>query len=123
VWSSDKRITRLVPFTYDYTSRSGYRYHRDLRSFPTRRSSDLGPDLADDHPDAVEDRFCRARRCQGALARHRRHLACELGHQAVRSEEHTSELQSRENLVCRLLLEKKRSRHDRATPSTTSPTM
>src|SRR5690606_3283073 len=27
--------------------------------------------------------------------------------QALRSEEHTSELQSRENLVCRLLLEKK----------------
>src|SRR5436309_8468952 len=27
-----------------------------------------------------------------------------------RSEEHTSELQSRENLVCRLLLEKKKSR-------------
>src|SRR5690606_40360432 len=31
------------------------------------------------------------------------------GHAAVgRSEEHTSELQSRENLVCRLLLEKKK---------------
>src|SRR5436309_12359585 len=28
----------------------------------------------------------------------------------VRSEEHTSELQSRENLVCRLLLEKKKKR-------------
>src|SRR5690606_40696281 len=28
---------------------------------------------------------------------------------AVRSEEHTSELQSRENLVCRLLLEKKKT--------------
>src|SRR5690606_41260138 len=28
---------------------------------------------------------------------------------AIRSEEHTSELQSRENLVCRLLLEKKKS--------------
>src|SRR5690606_40361404 len=28
-----------------------------------------------------------------------------------RSEEHTSELQSRENLVCRLLLEKKKNRH------------
>src|SRR5207302_8100767 len=28
--------------------------------------------------------------------------------QKVRSEEHTSELQSRENLVCRLLLEKKK---------------
>src|SRR5690606_40001109 len=30
-----------------------------------------------------------------------------------RSEEHTSELQSRENLVCRLLLEKKNSRRSR----------
>src|SRR5690606_39605631 len=29
-------------------------------------------------------------------------------HGQVRSEEHTSELQSRENLVCRLLLEKKK---------------
>src|SRR5690606_40013646 len=29
----------------------------------------------------------------------------------VRSEEHTSELQSRENLVCRLLLEKKKKRN------------
>src|SRR2546430_11240799 len=28
-----------------------------------------------------------------------------------RSEEHTSELQSQSNLVCRLLLEKKKSRH------------
>src|SRR5207302_7992908 len=31
----------------------------------------------------------------------------------VRSEEHTSELQSRENLVCRLLLEKKKKKHHR----------
>src|SRR3989442_11588391 len=30
------------------------------------------------------------------------------GHQPVRSEEHTSELQSRPHLVCRLLLEKKK---------------
>src|SRR3712207_7769844 len=29
----------------------------------------------------------------------------------VRSEEHTSELQSRQYLVCRLLLEKKKSKH------------
>src|SRR5690606_39395627 len=34
-----------------------------------------------------------------------------LQRQAVRSEEHTSELQSRENLVCRLLLEKKKLIH------------
>src|SRR5690606_40542867 len=32
----------------------------------------------------------------------------------ARSEEHTSELQSRENLVCRLLLEKKKSRRPTA---------
>src|SRR5215475_91611 len=36
---------------------------------------------------------------------------------ARRSEEHTSELQSRENLVCRLLLEKKKTCHTAATRS------
>src|SRR5690606_42049845 len=35
-------------------------------------------------------------------------LAGLLGGRGLRSEEHTSELQSRENLVCRLLLEKKK---------------
>src|SRR5690606_41402951 len=48
---------------------------------------------------------------QGAIARavlHPHHLAAvDHGDLAGRSEEHTSELQSRENLVCRLLLEKK----------------
>src|SRR2546430_11003161 len=45
------------------------------------------------------------------------HLA-EMGAQALvealalRSEEHTSELQSQSNLVCRLLLEKKKKNHD-----------
>src|SRR5260370_6730306 len=34
---------------------------------------------------------------------------CGLGVRVVRSEEHTSELQSHLNLVCRLLLEKKKS--------------
>src|SRR5436309_5846924 len=43
-----------------------------------------------------------------------------LRHLLARSEEHTSELQSRENLVCRLLLEKKKKHktqitHDRKT--------
>src|SRR5690606_41246991 len=38
--------------------------------------------------------------------RHRYHVPCLLF--CHRSEEHTSELQSRENLVCRLLLEKKK---------------
>src|SRR2546430_8625964 len=34
--------------------------------------------------------------------------------QVERSEEHTSELQSQSNIVCRLLLEKKKSRHCRS---------
>src|SRR5207302_6369813 len=37
---------------------------------------------------------------------------CVLG-ETLRSEEHTSELQSRENLVCRLLLEKKKKKKKR----------
>src|SRR5438270_3966385 len=36
----------------------------------------------------------------------------------VRSEEHTSELQSQSNLVCRLLLEKKNTSSQPTTPST-----
>src|SRR2546429_871923 len=36
-----------------------------------------------------------------------------------RSEEHTSELQSRLHLVCRLLLEKKKHKNTRAAPSMT----
>src|SRR3712207_7238108 len=39
------------------------------------------------------------------------------GHDALRSEEHTSELQSRQYLVCRLLLEKK----EEMVPDTNSP--
>src|SRR2546427_5966251 len=38
-----------------------------------------------------------------------------------RSEEHTSELQSQSNLVCRLLLEKKKTTHARAPPATLMP--
>src|SRR5690606_33481934 len=34
-----------------------------------------------------------------------------VGSRILRSEEHTSELQSRENLVCRLLLEKKKKKY------------
>src|SRR3712207_6946051 len=49
----------------------------------------------------------RARRCRGWLGfRGRRTGACPSS-RGARSEEHTSELQSRQYLVCRLLLEKK----------------
>src|SRR2546430_17358284 len=39
-----------------------------------------------------------------------RHHAGRVGQRADRSEEHTSELQSQSNLVCRLLLEKKKNK-------------
>src|SRR2546430_5773522 len=42
-----------------------------------------------------------------------RHLDHEVASRAARSEEHTSELQSQSNLVCRLLLEKKKKRERR----------
>src|SRR5947209_20575624 len=76
-------------FLYYYGDR------RDLHSFPTRRSSDLGQ--------SVRSRRVRARwlPLHRRVERWRRHLG--------RSEEHTSELQSRQYLVCRLLLEKKKS--------------
>src|SRR5688572_31872956 len=42
--------------------------------------------------------------------RHRGDRVADLLRHPARSEEHTSELQSQSNLVCRLLLEKKKSR-------------
>src|SRR2546426_8391292 len=51
--------------------------------------------------DAIEQRIC-----QGGLPRFKRRL----GALDLRSEEHTSELQSPCNLVCRLLLEKKKKK-------------
>src|SRR5688572_20422072 len=74
--------------------------HRHLHSFPTRRSSDLRAE------GASADRRARA----GQLPRDRRAVepAGVRRGVLVRSEEHTSELQSQSNLVCRLLLEKKK---------------
>src|SRR2546430_7666791 len=42
--------------------------------------------------------------------RHRHQLAGQVRRPGERSEEHTSELQSQSNLVCRLLLEKKKTK-------------
>src|SRR3712207_7063815 len=53
--------------------------------------------------------------CGGRLRSHRRTVdhraAARVRVTARRSEEHTSELQSRQYLVCRLLLEKKKNHH------------
>src|SRR5690349_22471716 len=85
--------------------------------FPTRRSSDLAAHCPPGRalpPGAV------ARRAQGCLchARHRQRPARTASWSVgaagrsggARSEEHTSELQSRRDLVCRLLLEKKKKK-------------
>src|SRR5438309_7922608 len=76
-----------------------YDDHRDLHSFPTRRSSDLGPG----RPGAPS---------WGTGTSSSRH-GCWPG--GARSEEHTSELQSQFQLVCRLLLEKKNNWRMKAT--------
>src|SRR5690606_41279582 len=97
---------------------------RALHSFPTRRSSDLfflgryptrtniyqaiGPnDLAISQVspyDMTTPKLLKQANYESAMFG-KFHLAGPENNEAVnRSEEHTSELQSRENLVCRLLL-------------------
>src|SRR5437868_15305632 len=95
----------LIPFVHTLTLSFIFSFffyssgdHRDLHSFPTRRSSDL-------------DREVRRRDLGIGLDAHARFAALrelDLRAQRNRSEEHTSELQSRFDLVCRLLLEKKK---------------
>src|SRR5207302_11058006 len=68
----------------------------DLHSFPTRRSSDLPPLFLA----AMATPWFRSAATPPSPAFP--------SPSSSRSEEHTSELQSRENLVCRLLLEKKK---------------
>src|SRR5699024_12792717 len=98
-------------------SSTGHR--RRLGSFPTRRSSDLETGAQDDA--AARPVLSRAQvirtaiwlvDAEGAGALSMRRLGAEIGVEAMalyRSEEHTSELQSRFDVVCRLLLEKKKS--------------
>src|SRR5690625_6565268 len=98
--------------------------YRQLHAFPTRRSSDLGLDrekliglalrvvngVLEDKP---EDLVVTTHLCRG---NYRSKWAFEGSYAKIapvlfakeRSEEHTSELQSRGHLVCRLLLEKKK---------------
>src|SRR5207244_9260908 len=94
---------------------------RHLHSFPTRRSSDLAfrteQALVGEirNPGLALGRALRRPWLKPDLAHGLRHLAdffaaapAVLDHALERSEEHTSELQSPDHLVCRLLLEKKK---------------
>src|SRR5690606_39933627 len=96
----------------------------DFHPFPTRRSSDLALAVRDRvenlplghlaeavvvirgrgaHAVLLRDAVAVAERAVAGLAIDRETLATVREEFGVRSEEHTSELQSRENLVCRLL--------------------
>src|SRR5690606_42059233 len=96
----------------------------NLHSFPTRRSSDLPPvsinsGMASATRSAVAGpRPIRKSRIFEVRSPVMRPPSREDGAElrASRSEEHTSELQSRENLVCRLLLEKKKKHQMRIHP-------
>src|SRR5207247_7482366 len=79
------------------------RHHRHLHSFPTRRSSDL--ELNRPAKPLPDERLLSR---VWWSARKKDESQDETFDE--RSEEHTSELQSRVDLVCRLLLEKKKKR-------------
>src|SRR3989475_8251235 len=66
--------------------------------------------------DGPEDELTATQNAQPAILAHSAAVV------AVRSEEHTSELQSQSNLVCRLLLEKKKKKKTTRTTSRTHNT-
>src|SRR5690606_40959145 len=94
---------------------------RDLHSFPTRRSSDLATAVvlsfasckSDSGLKVVVEKAEKRTIVETVPATGQIYpevevkISPDISGEVVRSEEHTSELQSRENLVCRLLLEKK----------------
>src|SRR5688572_31044361 len=79
---------------------SQYGYHRDLHSFPTRRSSDLTFTTTATATGTGSITSSGVNDLGGPPSSFTVNMM-------ARSEEHTSELQSQSNLVCRLLLEKK----------------
>src|SRR5204862_7330181 len=89
-----------------------YRRHLDLPSFPTRRSSDLLDDLEVPSTRGLQQRHPTVRVFGvrlDALDSDQQLDDLEVPSTRGRSEEHTSELQSRREIVCRLLLEKKKN--------------
>src|SRR5690606_41683577 len=69
------------------------------------------PELVERQPaqrDVRHQHMAGMRRIEGTAEQADLHALLDMRH---RSEEHTSELQSRENLVCRLLLEKKNQKN------------
>src|SRR2546427_7490931 len=93
-----------------------------LFPYTTLFRSEHQPDRTADLPgidvllhEPVDARQARGRKARLGLCGQARR--CD-AHQRERSEEHTSELQSQSNLVCRLLLEKKKKKRDKRTSQT-----
>src|SRR5205814_6816466 len=105
------RTTPSLPFFFYY-----YRHRQHLHSFPTRRSSDLY--TVRKLPFNVRASAAMAHQIDPSLEEASVNLGVSpLGTflrltVPLRSEEHTSELQSLRHLVCRLLLEKKSIRSE-----------
>src|SRR5204863_7999504 len=100
---------------------NGYPAHRFLHAFPTRRSSDLITfgDGEQGRVPANGELIVASYRSTGAAAGNlpanvitepAKTPRQSIRRWPARSEEHTSELQSRRDLVCRLLLEKKKKK-------------
>src|SRR5690606_41320631 len=105
--SSSLSSTDLPVCTTPFFCASCWDPHPKLHSFPTRRSSDLrkGDDkLNQDNLVSIEAQT------EHSLTTGKSETRIFVKMYVDRSEEHTSELQSRENLVCRLLLEKKKAK-------------
>src|SRR5688572_32758132 len=92
-----RRPPRSTLFPYTTLFRSSSQLFRDghLRAAPAR-IDDLG--VEEDQPRLIVRQQCRRLQEHGENT-------------PARSEEHTSELQSQSNLVCRLLLEKKKKKN------------
>src|SRR5690606_39864313 len=89
------------------SSRTRYGTAKPFRIVAARkRRTGTGPEPVAGTPGPPAARPDRSSRGRGGRER-RRGGPVSRGARRPRSEEHTSELQSRENLVCRLLLEKK----------------
>src|SRR3712207_8584403 len=86
----------LFPYTTLFRSpRTAGRRGPGVREFSVPATTEVGPD------EALPD----------LLAKNVAEVGDQIGFRVQRSEEHTSELQSRQYLVCRLLLEKKKTTH------------
>src|SRR5205814_5507193 len=99
------------PYHYPLFSRTSHPTHRDLPSFPTRRSSDLEDSCGSPPPAPGDPLPAQPVRRKTIVVIKRIDGCTRIGRYIARrprSEEHTSELQSLRHLVCRLLLEKKK---------------